>query len=137
MLSELYHEMVVIMKAQFKYIGIRVTDLERSIDFYTKVLGMQVMGRAKIGQTKGETVGLKSDKDGFTLELNYYGKGSPYDTKYIAGEGLDHLAFQVDNLDKALAEARLAGYKTVLEMKEEGGRWAYIQDPDGNWIELF
>jgi lactoylglutathione lyase len=125
------------MKAQFRYIGIRVTDLERSIGFYTKVLDMQVMGRAKIEQTKGETVSLKSEKDGFTLELNYYAKGSPYNTKYSAGEGLDHLAFQVDNLDRALEEARLAGYKTILDMKAEGGRWAYIQDPDGNWIELF
>ena len=125
------------MKAQFKYIGIRVTDLEKSIGFYTKVLGMQVAGRAKIEQTKGETVGLKSEKDGFTLELNYYGKGSPYNAKYNAGEGLDHLAFQVDNLDKALEEARLAGHKTILDMKAEGGRWAYIQDPDGIWIELF
>lgn len=125
------------MKAHFKYVGIRVTNLEKSISFYSKVLGMEVQGRAKIEQTKGETVGLKSEKDGFTLELNYYEKGSPHNTKYSAGEGLDHLAFQVDNLDKALEEARLAGHKTVLDMKAEGGRWAYIQDPDGNWIELF
>jgi lactoylglutathione lyase len=125
------------MKAKFRYIGIRVTDLERSIGFYTKVLGMQVIGRTKIEQTKGETVGLRSENDGFTLELNYYQKGSPYNTKYSTGEGLDHLAFQVDNLDKALEEARLAGHKTVLEIKAEGGRWAYIQDPDGIWLELF
>jgi lactoylglutathione lyase len=125
------------MKAQFKYVGIRVTDLERSISFYTKVLGMQVTGRAKIKETQGETVGLRSEKDGFTLELNYYGRGSPYNTKFSAGEGLDHLAFQVDNLGKALEDARLAGFETLLEIEAEGGRWAYIKDPDGNWIELF
>jgi lactoylglutathione lyase len=127
----------MIMKAQFKYIGIRVTDLERSIGFYTKVLGMKLAGRAKIEQTKGEVASLQSEKDDFTLELNYYEKGSPYNTKYSAGEGLDHIAFQVDNLDKALEQAHLAGHKTILEMKTEGGRWAYIQDPDGIWIELF
>jgi len=125
------------MKSKFMYIGIRVTDLERSIDFYTNILGMKVSGRSKIEQTKGETVGLQTEKDGFTLELNYYEKDSPYNTKYVVGEGLDHLAFKVDDLDKALEEAKKAGHRTILQMKADGGRWAYIEDPDGNWIELF
>lgn len=125
------------MKSKFTYVGIRVTDLERSIDFYARMLGMKVTGRGKIEQTKGETVGLQSEKDGFILELNYYEKNSPYNTKYAVGEGLDHLAFKVDDLDKALEEARKAGHRTILEMKANGGRWAYIEDPDGIWIELF
>jgi lactoylglutathione lyase len=125
------------MKSKFTYVGIRVTDMERSIDFYARILGMKVTGRGKIEQTKGETVGLQSEKDGFILELNYYEKDSPYNTKYAVGEGLDHLAFKVDDLDKALEEARKAGHRTILEMKANGGRWAYIEDPDGIWIELF
>jgi lactoylglutathione lyase len=128
---------MIIMKAKFAYVGIRVSNLQRSIDFYTKLLGMKVTGRGKIEQTKGETVGLQSEKEGFVLELNYYGKNSPYSTEYAVGEGLDHLAFKVDDLDKALEEARSAGYRTVLEMKADGGRWAYIEDPDGIWIELY
>jgi lactoylglutathione lyase len=127
----------MIMKSKFTYVGIRVTDLQKSIDFYTKILGMQVVGRGKIEQTKGETVGLQSEKDGFVLELNYYEKNSPYNTKYTAGEGLDHLAFKVEDLDKALEEAKLSGYRTILKMEASGGRWAYIEDPDGLWIELF
>jgi lactoylglutathione lyase len=125
------------MKSKFTYAGIRVTNLQRSIDFYTKVLGMKVKGRSKISQTRGETVGLESEKDGFALELNYYEEDSPFNTEYVVGEGLDHLAFNVDNLEKALEEAKKAGYKTILEMKADGGRWAYIEDPDGIWIELF
>ncbi len=125
------------MKSKFTYVGIRVTDLQRSIDFYTGVLGMQVTGRGKIEQTKGETVGLQNEKDGFILELNHYEKGSPYNTRYVTGEGLDHLAFKIDDLDKALEEARKAGHRTILEMKADGSRWAYIEDPDGIWIELF
>ena len=125
------------MKSKFTYVGIRVTNLQRSINFYTRILGMQVAGKGRIEQTKGETVALQSEKDGFVLELNYYEKGSPYNTRYTVGEGLDHLAFKVDDLDKALAEAKEAGYRTILEMKADGGRWAYIEDPDGIWIELF
>jgi lactoylglutathione lyase len=125
------------MKAKFAYVGIRVTNLQKSIDFYTKILGMKVSGRGKIEQTKGETVGLQSEKDGFVLELNYYEKNSPYYTEYHVGDGLDHLAFKVDDLDKALKEAKKAGYPTVLEMKADGSRWVYIEDPNGIWIELF
>jgi lactoylglutathione lyase len=125
------------MKSKFTYVGIRVTDLQKSIEFYTKILGMKVTGRGKNKQTKGEFAGLQSEKDGFILELNYYEKDSPYNTKYTVGEGLDHLAFKVDDLDKALEEARSAGHRTILEMKADSSRWAYMEDPDGIWIELF
>jgi len=125
------------MQAKFTYVGIRVGDLDKSIEFYTKVLGMKVTGRGKIEKTRGETVGLQSTEDGFTLELNYYESNSPYATEYVSGEGLDHMGFKVDDLDKALREADAMGYRTTLEMRVEGGRWAYIQDPNGIWIELF
>ena len=125
------------MKPKFTYVGIRVADLEKSISFYTKVLGMKVINRGKIEQTKGETVALQGEEGGFVLELNYYERDSPHNTKYTVGEGLDHLAFKVDDLDKALEEANKAGYKTLLQMKTPEGRWAYVEDPDGIWIELF
>ncbi|HEY4674952.1 MAG TPA: VOC family protein [Candidatus Bathyarchaeia archaeon] len=128
---------MIAMKSKFAYVGIRVTNLQKSIDFYTKVLGMKVTGGGKIAQTKGETVNLQSEENAPVLELNYYDQESPYNTKYVVGEGLDHLAFNVDNLDRALEEARIAGYRTILQMKSDGGRWAYIEDPDGIWIELF
>ena len=125
------------LKGKFTYVGIRVKDMDKSIDFYTKLLGMKLMGRQKIAQTKGETAGLVSEEGGFVLELNCYAKDSPYCCEYVVGEGLDHLAFKVESLDGALEEARKAGYRTVLEMKTEGGCWAYIEDPNGIWIELF
>ena len=123
------------MKAKFTYVGIRVKDLEKSVDFYSRILGMKVTGRSKIDQTKGETVGLESN--GFTLELNYYRKESPYYTEYVVGEGLDHLAFNVDDLTKAMKEAQAAGYRIISEVKSNGSRWAYVEDPNGIWIELF
>jgi len=48
------------MKAKLIYTGIRVKDLERSLEFYTKLLGMKVTGRTRVEATKGETVGLVS-----------------------------------------------------------------------------
>jgi len=124
-------------KSKLTYVGIRVTDLQGPIDFYTKLLGMNLVDQSKMELTKGETAVLQSEKGGPVLELNYYREDSPYNTKYSAGEGLDHLAFKVDDLDKALEEARKAGHKTILKLQQDGGRWAYIEDPDGIWIELF
>lgn len=125
------------MKTKFTYVGVRVTDLEKSLDFYTKLLGMTLINRGKIAITKGETAALQSEKGGPVLELNYYEKDSPYNVRYSSGEGLDHLAFKVEELDKALEEAEKAGCKTLLKLEQDGGRWAYIEDPDGTWIEIF
>ena len=124
------------MKTKFVYVGIRVKNLKRSIDFYSKLLGMRVVGRNRFTETGGEIVNLESDDVGFTLELNYYEEESPFNVEYVVGEGLDHLAFKVNDLDDALREAELSGYPTVLQVKSHI-RWAYIEDPNGIWIELY
>ncbi len=124
------------MKTKFIYTGIRVRDLEKSVKFYTGLLGMKELGRSTVAAAKGTVVNLAMGEDGHILELNYYEKDSPHATKYEVGEGLDHLCFQVEDLDKALTEAREAGYPMTLEMKAPTSRWAYIRDPDGIWIEL-
>ncbi len=124
------------MKTKFIYTGIRVRDLDASVKFYTSVLGMKVVDRSTIAAAKGIAVNLVTEDGGPVLELNFYDKGSPFDTKYSVGEGLDHLAFQVADLDAALAEAKKAGHPMVQEIRAPTSRWAYIQDPDGIWIEL-
>lgn len=125
------------MKAKFEYVGIRVKDLSKSIDFYTKLLEMKVVNRFRIEKTKGDIVNLQSEDGNFILELNHYDSDSPYKTEYAVGEGLDHLAFKVENLDKALEEAKRFGHRVVLEVKTEKGQWVYIEDPNGIWIELY
>ena len=125
------------VKARFEYVGIRVKDLQKSIEFYTRLLGMKVVNRFRMDETRGEIVNLQSEGQAFTLELNYYAADSPYNTDYVVGEGLDHLAFRVDDLDAALAEADRAGHPAVLQLKADNTRWAYIEDPNGIWIELY
>jgi lactoylglutathione lyase len=125
------------MNAEFAYVGIRVKDMRESIDFYTRILGLKLAGRTRIEKTKGEVASLQSEDAGFQLELNHYDTDSPHNTPYLVGEGLDHLAFKVDNLDEALRTAEGLGSRTKLDVKTESSRWAYIEDPNGIWIELF
>jgi lactoylglutathione lyase len=125
------------MKTKFVYTGIRVKNLEKSLDFYTKILGMKAISRTKIEEAKGEVVNLATEQDGQVLELNYYAQDSKFNTEYQIGEGLDHLAFQVDDLEKATSEADKAGFPVILSMKTASSKWAYIKDPNGIYIELF
>ena len=125
------------MKAKLTYTGIRVRDLDASIRFYTTVLGMTVRARGVLEPTGGTVADLASDPDGAVLELNYYPPGSEFDSAFVAGEGLDHLGFQVEDLDRAVAEASKAGHPVVHEVRSGPKRWVYIEDPNGIWIELF
>jgi catechol 2,3-dioxygenase-like lactoylglutathione lyase family enzyme len=124
------------MKTTFFYVGIRVKDLQQSIDFYTQVLGMSLEAQHSIGETRGQIAILKSPDIDFGLELNYYEPSSPYNVPYQVGEGLDHLAFKVENLDDMLTEAKKLGYPCIHEVRTTNSRWAYIEDPNGIWIEL-
>jgi lactoylglutathione lyase len=128
------------MKTTFFYVGIRVKDLQQSIDFYVNVLGMTLKARHRIRETQGESAFLESGDDGCNLELNYYEQASPYNVPYVVGEGLDHLAFKVENLDEAMKEAECLGHPCIHEVTTKGPsseyRWVYIEDPNGIWIEL-
>ena len=64
------------MKARLIYTGIRVKDLEKSLEFYTKLLGMKVTGRTKVEATKGETVGLVSEDGDTSSSSTTTGKGA-------------------------------------------------------------
>src|SRR2546427_12987885 len=76
----------------FRYTGIRVRDLDRSIAFYTTVLGMRVTWRMKIRETGGEIAVLKSPHGSQRLELNWYPPRGRY-RAYRRGGELDPLAF--------------------------------------------
>jgi lactoylglutathione lyase len=125
------------LEAKFTYVGIRVKDIKRSTDFYTMFLGMKVEGHSRIEATKGDVVFLVPGDGKVGIELNHYDSDSPFNTKYVVGEGLDHLAFGVKDLDDALNRAEEMGYGLVREIRTEKSRWAYVEDPNGIWIELF
>jgi lactoylglutathione lyase len=124
------------LKPKVIYTGIRVKNMDDSIKFYTEVMGMNLRGKNSFEATGGEVAILASEVGGHEIELNYYKEGSKYFEPYASGQELDHLAFQVEDLDRFLSEAKKLGHDTVLEVKSGATRWAYIQDPNGIFIEI-
>jgi len=121
------------------YCGIRVLDLDRSLKFYTELFGLREVARGdhqKYGA--GIYVLLRDRKSGQKLELNWYPESSPHAVPYAPGEGLDHIAFVVDDLKTAYKELIAKGAKpTNINPSSTGGWLAYVKDPDENWIEIY
>jgi len=121
---------------KFKYTGIRVTDLKRSIQFYVKTMGMKVTGRGKM-RAGGTFVTLKNEGSPQILELNYYPPGKRYYEEYMEGSELDHLAFACEDVRKSYMKVLAGGATSAVEPWDEGGyTLAFVKDPDGIWIEL-
>ncbi|HUK49431.1 MAG TPA: VOC family protein [Terriglobales bacterium] len=126
---------------RFVYTGIRVREMEESVRFYTEVLGMVIVEPIqKTAPTKGSVATLKSPNSEQLLELNHYEEDSPYSSPYVNGEDLDHIAFDVENLEAAIKELKRQGIEVVVEPgqigREIGWKEAYVKDPNGIWIEL-
>ncbi len=123
------------MKYRFHYTGVRVRDLKRSLAFYTKALGMKVIGRGTMPHG-GKYVHLRGPGSPQRLELNWYPEGSRFYTEYRKGEELDHLAFVVDDVKKAFGALLTRGARAAVPPSESKGTEVYVKDPDGIWIEL-
>lgn len=123
------------MKFRFTYTAIRVKNLQRSLGFYTQILGMKVTSRGRMPHG-GRYVHLKSPGSPQRLELNWYPPGSRFYTRYRAGEELDHLAFRVEDVRAAFKELVKKGAEVAVDPSHSKGTEVYVKDPDGIWIEL-
>lgn len=116
---------------------IRVGDLERSLAFYTGVLGMELLRRRDYpeGRFTLAFVGFCPESEGAVIELTHN-----WDTKsYEVGQGFGHIAVEVDDAYAACAQIKAKGGIVVREagpMKHGTSVIAFVQDPDGYKIEL-
>jgi lactoylglutathione lyase len=121
---------------KFTYTGIRVRDLKRSVEFYTKTMGMKEVRRGKM-HVGGVFVQLKSKGSEQELELNYYPPGRKYCEDYVEGSELDHLAFWCEDVRRDYKKALAGGATSAIEPWDESGyTLAFVRDPDEVWIEL-
>ncbi len=137
-------------------VGIRVTNLKKSIDFYTKVFDLEEIDRG--GDDEGKYVLFRDRRSGQRIELNWYAESSPFWAPYQVGEALDHFEVRVKSVPEVLERMKRLGIQpatrklwvnrdavTKLDsdahMREvmaqdvwttrKGHRIVYVQDPDG------
>ena len=111
----------------------RVSDLDQTIRFYTTVLGLEVLER-KTSPRGSHLAFLKVPNSDELIELTSF----PPSGLVQVQEDLVHLAFQVDNLDDAIASLNAQGVKITDGPTEtaSGSRFIFIDAPDGYEIEL-
>jgi len=116
---------------------LRVGNLERSLKFYTEVLGMQILRQKDYpdGKFTLAFLGYGDEAQHTALELTYN-----WDTdKYDLGNAFGHIAIEVDDVYKACEEFKAKSAKITREpgpMKHGSSVLAFIEDPDGYKIEL-
>jgi len=116
---------------------LRVGDLERSLRFYTDVLGMRLLRRNDYPEGKFTLafVGYGDEADSTVLELTHnWGVD-----KYELGSGYGHIAVAVEDARKACEEVKRRGGRVTREagpMKHGKTVIAFLEDPDGYKIEL-
>ena len=116
---------------------LRVGDLDKSIDFYTNVLGMKLLRRKDYPEGKFTLafVGYGDEGDHTVIELTHN-----WDTpKYDLGNGFGHLAVAVPDAYKACDDVKKRGGKVTREagpMKHGTTVIAFVEDPDGYKIEF-
>ena len=116
---------------------IRVGDLKRSIDFYTRVMGMKLLRTSENPEYQYSLafVGYGDESESSVIELTYNWGTDKYDL----GTAFVHIAIGVDDVAKMCKDVRQAGGRVTREAGPvKGGKTiiAFVEDPDGYKLEL-
>jgi lactoylglutathione lyase len=126
-------------KTMFAHVSIRTSNIERSIDFYSKFFGLKLLSRREIKQTNAEIAFLQDAAGkGCTLELTFYRNQNRFVQPVYEERLFDHLGFEVADMNKTLAIMRKENVVLTDEpfKLNEKTTLAFIEDPDGTLIEL-
>ncbi len=122
------------MSAKYVHTCIRSRDVDASVEFYRR-LGFERRGQLNFESAYNVYLGLPGDGDVLELTVNV-GR----DERYDLGDGYNHMALVVDDLDWLLAQLATAGVEPERPPYSPGGREEYricfVADPDGYRIEL-
>ena len=124
----------------FIHASIRTSNMDRSIDFYTKLLDLRVIRRMEIAQTNAALAFLQ-DKEarGAILELTSYRDQKKFLQADYEDRLFDHLAFEVKDMNRTIEMMRNSGVTITDEpyrLSPTGNLLAFVEDPDGTLIEL-
>jgi lactoylglutathione lyase len=114
--------------------------MDRSIDFYTRLLSFKILGRHEIPQNNAEIAFLQDpDGKGAKLELTFYRNQKKFIQADYEDRLFDHIAFEISDMEKIISMLRHE--KVVItdepfRLSSGGSLIAFIEDPDGTLIEL-
>lgn len=120
---------------KFLHAMIRVSNLEKSLQFYKNVLGFDVVKKLRLEDSTLYYIGNKESGD-FQIELT---DNDEKTEKYENGNAFGHFAFAANNLEKVEEEMKKLNIEWLYEpfvLDEINSKIAFLKDPDGNEIEL-
>lgn len=118
------------MKFRMYHENYNVLDMQRSLDFYEKALGLQEVRRKEAADGSFLIVYIGNDTTDFVLELTWLrDRTDPYDL----GDEEFHLAFETDDFEAA---HRLHSEMGCICFENKSMGVYFIQDPDGYWLEI-
>jgi lactoylglutathione lyase len=124
----------------FVHASIRTSNMDKSIDFYTRFLGLTLVSRREIPQNDAEIAFLQDPQGkGCTLELTFYRKQKRFSQPDYEDRVFDHLAFEVKDMAKTIAAMRnekITITDEPFKLSPTGSLIAFVEDPDGTLIEL-
>ena len=120
--------------------SIRTRNMDKSIDFYTRLFGLKLVNRREIPQNNAEIAFLRDpDAKGSTLELTFYRKQQKFIQADYEDRLFDHIAFEVKDMEKIIAvlqKEKVTITDEPFTLGPDGPVIAFVEDPDGTLIEL-
>jgi len=124
----------------FAHTSIRTSNINRSIDFYTRLMGLKLLSRREILQNNAEIAFLQDPEGkGAKLELTFYRKQEKFIQADYEERLFDHLAFEIKNMEQtisAMRKEKITITDEPFKLGPTGPLIAFIEDPDGTLIEL-
>ncbi len=123
------------MKYTMTHTCIRVFDLEKSLEFYEKALGLKEVKRKENAEYKFTLVFVTDEQGNHEIELTYnHDQEKPYDI----GNGYSHIAFYVEDIEKSHENHKALGYQVtdIKKALKNGSDLYFVTDPDGYKVEL-
>jgi lactoylglutathione lyase len=124
----------------FIHTSIRTSNIDKSIDFYTRLIGLKLISRREIPQNDAEIAFLQDPEGkGAKLELTFYRKQKKFIQADYEERLFDHIAFEVESMEQTISIMRKEKVTITDEpfkLSPTGPLIAFIEDPDGTLIEL-
>jgi lactoylglutathione lyase len=114
--------------------------MEKSIDFYTRLMGLKLLSRREIPRNDAEIAFLQDPEGkGSKLELTFYKKQKKFTQAEYEDRVFDHIAFEIKDMKKtifALKKEKITITDEPFRLSSKGSLIAFVEDPDGTLLEL-